>query len=260
MDFSEQHFTDLIQDPVVIILLLVGLLFGFFLGWLTFRSRSGKPGEMTGRVPSTSVQTPAAPPRSDERPAAPPLQAPKPQPPVEKPHKIAPPTPQPVPVPVVPVVAVPMPTVPDAPPPTATEPERALTGNVEAQIRTRTGKNPGKEKLADPYADMERQWSAAETTQAIALYRSGKSIFQIARVVRIDQIQVATHLVRVLFHFKGEMNDLSSAPRNGKSYADEEISKMKSYFEAGVSIQDIATELERTVLGVGWRMLDRRMI
>lgn len=34
---------------------------------------------------------------------------------------------------------------------------------------------------------------------------------------------------------------------------------MVSYFKAGIPIQQIAAAVERTVLGVGWWMLDRRM-
>lgn len=136
------------------------------------------------------------------------------------------------------------------------------TGRPESEtvIQTRTGQNPAREKLVDPFETSERFWSVSETIRAVELYRSGKPIFQIARAMRIDQKQVAIRLIRELFGFQGEINDLANAPRNGKSYTDDELAIMVSYFEAGSSIQDIAAAVERTVLGVGWRMLDRHMV
>ncbi|GAA1365405.1 hypothetical protein GCM10009596_29380 [Arthrobacter rhombi] len=120
--------------------------------------------------------------------------------------------------------------------------------------------NPGKGKLRDPYESAERRWPAEEASQAVALYRSGKSIIQIAGIMGIDQKQVSICLIRTLFNFTGEIDDVRASPRNGKRYTDEEISKMESYFDAGVQVQEIAIELQRTVLGVGRRMIDRRML
>lgn len=130
----------------------------------------------------------------------------------------------------------------------------------ETVIKTRTGHNPSRKKLIDPFESSERNWSVSETSQAVELYHSGKPIFQIARIMRIDQKQVAILLIRELFDYRGEVNDVENAPRNGKSYTDDELSIMVSYFEAGSPIQDTAAALERTVLGVGWRMLDRHMV
>lgn len=98
-----------------------------------------------------------------------------------------------------------------------------------------------------------------ESARAVALYRSENSLVTIAHAIEIDQKQVAIHLIRLLFQFGGEIDDLSAAPRNGRQYTDDEESKLQSYVHAGVLIQDIAAALERTVLGVGWRVLDRRM-
>lgn len=139
-------------------------------------------------------------------------------------------------------------------------PEPSPVPREVATIKTRTGSNPNQTKLTDPYAKSERVWSEAESARAVALYRSGKSLVPIAHAMNIDQKQVAIHLIRVLFKFGGEIDDLRAAPRNGWQYTDDDVSKMQSYFDAGASIQDIATVLERTVLGVGWRMLDRKML
>lgn len=130
----------------------------------------------------------------------------------------------------------------------------------EAEITTRTGANLDKSKLVDPYADSERVWSRAESEQAIQLSRSGKSMVLIALTMKIDQRQVAIHLIRVLFKFDGEIDNRAAAPRDGSRYTEDEESKIGSYVHAGMPIQDIATALERTVLGVGWRIFDKRML
>ncbi|NQD40619.1 hypothetical protein HP453_07725 [Glutamicibacter halophytocola] len=131
---------------------------------------------------------------------------------------------------------------------------------VEATIQTRTGENRSSGKLLDLHETSEGVWSAAESTRALGLYRAGKPIFQIARMLRIDEKQVATPLIRQLFDFQGDINDLDNGPRNGKTYTDDELAKMVNYFKAGIPIQQIAAAVERTVLGVGWWMLDRRMV
>lgn len=141
----------------------------------------------------------------------------------------------------------------------AAAPEPSPVPGEVAKIKTRAGTNPNQAKLTDPYAKSERVWSEAESARAVALYRSGKSLVPIANAMAIDQKQVAIHLIRALSKFGGEIDDLSAAPRNGWQYTDEDVSRMQSYFDAGASIQVIATALDRTVLGVGWRMLDRRM-
>lgn len=130
----------------------------------------------------------------------------------------------------------------------------------DPEIITRTGTNPYKTKLVDPYAESERVWSSTESAEAVRLSRSGKSIVAIATAMKIDQRQVAIHLIRVVFKFDGEIDNRAAAPRDGWRYTPDEQSKMDSYAGAGMPIQDIATALERTVLGVGWRILDRRVL
>lgn len=263
MDFTPQHFLELLQDPRVLVLVFTGLVLGVMLGRIGAGRTAKTPQNTDTRPTSTPARQADSVPGHVSRSGSP-AHAGTPRPSV--PETLQSEKLRPGPVPVMPAQAPttvqrsPEPDRPPTPVPVAADPEPAVSPQTEARIHTRTGTNPSKAKLADPYAGTERKWSAAETTHAVALYRSGKSVFQIARVVGIDQIQVATHLIRELFHFHGEMNDLSSAPRNGKSYTDEEISMMKSYFDAGSQIQDIAVAVERTVLGVGWRMLDRRMI
>lgn len=78
----------------------------------------------------------------------------------------------------------------------------------------------------------------------------------IARRMGIDHQQVAVCLIRELFNFEGEIDDRGSAPRHGKTYTEDELAKLKSYYEAGLPIADTAASLERTVLGTGQRMID----
>lgn len=264
MDLTPQHFLELLRDPLVVLLVFTGLLLGVILGRIRSR-RTAKTPQYTDTCPTT--RTP--PPQVDKAPehgslSGSPGQGSAPKPAAPETSNPAPALPDSVSMKPTPVPdAVPRsiePVLQPTPVPVAADPGPVVSPETEAQIHTRTGTNPSKVKLADLYAGAERQWSASETSRAVALYRSGKSVFQIARMVGIDQSQVATHLIREFFHFHGEMNELGSAPRNGKSYTDEEISKMKSYFDAGIQIQDIAIAVERTVLGVGWRMLDLRMI
>ena len=102
-------------------------------------------------------------------------------------------------------------------------------------------------------------WSDEDSTLAVVLYREGLKVFSIARRLGIVQRQVAIHLTRVLFNFPGEIDDVSSAPRNGKTCTEDEISTLKSHYEAGHPIGGIAVTMDRTVLGIGWRMIDLRM-
>lgn len=263
MDFAPQHVVELIQDPLVLVLILIGLLIGVVLGRIGSRRRAKAPLHSDNRPTNT-------PPRQMDNVsghgtrAGSSAQGSTPKPAVPETPQPAPTLPDPVPVTPAQASAMvhgrPEPARTPLPVPEIADPSPSTGLEAEVRIHTRTGTNPSTVKLIDPHAESERVWSEAETVRAVALYRSDKSVFQIARAVGIDQIQVATHLIRELFHFHGVMNDLGSAPRNGKSYTDEEISKMKSYFDAGVQLQDIAAAVERTVLGVGWRMLDRRMI
>jgi transposase-like protein len=251
MDSSAQISSQIPANPAVGVLVLIAVLTGFLLWWLLrlgTRNREANPGLQTQTPPPEDVP-PAMPPvvaqaqtirhRSparqipEQRPTAPPPQ----------PAETAPPaalTPAP------PQIQIP---VPRAPQETTAQP-------AAARIHTRTGNNPKGQALSDPYADQERKWSAAEKDQAIKLYQAGGTIISIARRMGIDHQQVAVCLIRELFNFEGEIDDRSSAPRNGKTYTKDELAKLKSYYEAGLPIADIAAALERTVLGAGRRMID----
>lgn len=264
MDFTSQHFMELIQDPIVLALVIAGLLLGVVLGRMGSRRTARTPQNMDSRRNNT-------PPRQAVGAAGhgsgsgSSVQDSTPKPSVPETQRTAPGLPDPAQVkpanaPAVVVVKSPEPVRPQASLPRAADPEPSANPKIEAKIHTRTGTNPSKMKLVDPHAESERVWSEEETARAVALYRSGKAMVPIALAMKIDQRQVTIRLIRVLFSFDGELEDLKAAPRHGKKYSDEEVSKMRSYFDAGVPIKDIAMAVERTVLGVGWRMLEHRMI
>ena len=254
---------ELIQDPLVIVLVLIGLLLGFFLGRIGSRRRAKAPQHSDSRPTSTPPRqvdnvsghgTRAGSSAQDSTPKPAVAETPQPAPTLPDPVPVSP-TQEPAAVQGRPELAR-----PPMPVPEIADPSPSASPEIEARIHTRTGTNPSKVKLIDPHAESERIWSEAETARAAALYRSGKSLVLIALTMKIDQRQVAIHLIRVLFVFDGDLEDMKVASRHGMKYSDEEISKMQSYSDAGLAIQDIALAVERTVLGVGWRMLDRRMI
>lgn len=260
MDFTPQHVMELIQDPLVLVLVLVGVLLGVVLGRIGSRHTAKTLQHSESRPTGTPPRQVDGASGAGSRPGSP---ASTPKPAVPETPQPAPPLPDPVPVKPTPVPAAeprsPEPVRQETPVPVA-GPKQPAGPMAEAVIHTRTGANPSKAKLIDPHAESERVWSKGETARAVALYRSGKSLVPIALAMKIDQRQVAIRLIRVLFAFDGELEDMKAAPRHGMKYSDEEVSKMQSYSDAGSSIQDIAMAVERTVLGVGWRMLDRRMI
>lgn len=126
-------------------------------------------------------------------------------------------------------------------------------------IGTRTsGAVPGVE-LADPFAGKEKQWSRAEQLGLLDLYGQRKSVFVIAQTMRIDQKQVAIKLIRLLLAPSGDMENADECPRNGKQYTKAELRIMEALHGNGMRLRTIANEVQRTQLGVGWRLLDLHM-
>lgn len=264
----------LIQDPVVfaflaimlvILLIAAGFLLGYVVGNRVSSSQNARPHQPKGYSPleqQAVVHTPVAP----ELPPIRPSQFTNIQQPVSARAVFAPIEPLPESGPVPDVAwseSHGTPLVSERPGITATIGATVVDPGIrgtDATVRTRTGTNPLGMKLADPYEFAERVWTGEESQRALALYRSGKSMVPIAQAMQIDQRQVAIHLIRVLFRFDGDVNDLDAAPRNGWKYTDDDVAIMSSYSDAGASIQDISKALQRTVLGVGWRMLDQRML
>lgn len=142
-------------------------------------------------------------------------------------------------------------------------PEPATSAAVTAprlsphpRIVTRTGARSGTH-LEDPFARYgERPFSRAEDAELIRLYQSGLQIACIAVAMQLDTKQIASRLIRLLFSATGRLDTDDDAPRARRKYENREIERMRQAYSAGVSLERIAGELERSQLGVGWRMLD----
>lgn len=142
-------------------------------------------------------------------------------------------------------VADPLPPAPS--PPTPRIPE----------IVTRTGESSAT-RLHDPYADVERTWSRTEERRLIELLDEGVKIEQIAQQMRIDQRQVAIRLVRLVFGTTGDLDDELRAARHGTRYDKQEVAKIRAEFLSQRPLVEIAHSVDRTPLGVGWRIIDSR--
>lgn len=122
-------------------------------------------------------------------------------------------------------------------------------------IVTRTSTNDSGVGLLNPHAGTERRWARNEQVQLLDHYERGRDIPGIAAEMRIDQRQVAIRLIRLLLSPSGNIEDESGCPRHGKKYATDEVRKIEDLHKGGVRLRSIANEVERTQLGVGWKLL-----
>ncbi len=123
-------------------------------------------------------------------------------------------------------------------------------------IVTRTATNDSGARLLDPYAGTERRWTRSEQVQLLDHYERGLDIPGIAAEIRIDQKEVAIRLIRLLLSPSGNIEDESGCPRHGKKYAADEVRKIEDLHKGGLRLRSIANEVERTQLGVGWKLLN----
>lgn len=123
-------------------------------------------------------------------------------------------------------------------------------------IVTRTSSAVAGLELTDPYAGKEKRWTRAEQLELLDLYVQGKSIMNMAQTMRIDQKQVAIKLIRLLLTPSGDIENADECPRNGKKYTQEELCVMEDLQRKGIRLRTMANEVQRTQLGVGWRLLD----
>jgi hypothetical protein len=77
--------------------------------------------------------------------------------------------------------------------------------------------------------------------------------------MRIDQKEVAKRLIRLLLSPSGNIEDESGCPRHGKKYTADEVRKLEDLYKGGLRLRSIANEVERTQLGVGWKLLNLRL-
>lgn len=140
--------------------------------------------------------------------------------------------------------------------PATIDPERRRS---RPTVGTRTSSAVPGVELADAYADRERRWSRAEQLELLDLYGQRKSVFFIAQALHIDQKQVAIKLIRLLLAPSGDIENADGCPRHGKQYTKEELSIMEDLQRKGMRLRTIANEVQRTQLGVGWRLLDMHL-
>lgn len=126
-------------------------------------------------------------------------------------------------------------------------------------VGTRTSSTVPDVELEDPYADKEKRWSRTEQVELLDLYGERKSVFVIAQALHVDQKQVAIKLIRLLLAPSGDIENADGCPRHGKQYTKEELGIMEDLQRKGMRLRTIANEVQRTQLGVGWRLLDMHL-
>ncbi|MDQ0076779.1 hypothetical protein [Arthrobacter oryzae] len=91
--------------------------------------------------------------------------------------------------------------------------------------------------------------------QLLDHYEWGRDIPGIAAEMQIDQREVAIRLIRLLLSPSGDIEDDAGCPRHGKKYDADEVRKLEDLHKSGLRLRFIANEVERTQLGVGWKLL-----
>ena len=183
---------------------------------------------------------------------APPARAPLPKSPVPAAPTAPPPSVQSPPIRAASAASIISAPVADPLPPEPSPPTPRIP-----EIVTRTGESSDT-RLHDPYADVERTWSRNEERQLIELLDEGVKIEQIGQRLRIDQRQVAIRLVRLVLGATGELDDHLRAARHGSRYDKQEIAKIRADLLSQRPLIEIAQSVDRTPLGVGWRIIDSR--
>jgi hypothetical protein len=123
------------------------------------------------------------------------------------------------------------------------------------KIVTRTTSNP-QTNLIDDWAE-KTLWSEDELSRLEICFNSGMPIMAIANSMRLDQKDIVYKLARVIFNVSGDLDDVSSAPNNGKSWSKEQSNRLVTHLKAGKSLEDMAMVLGRTQIAVAWRLVDQ---
>jgi RNA polymerase sigma factor (sigma-70 family) len=87
-------------------------------------------------------------------------------------------------------------------------------------------------------------------------YRQGLSITAIASALDVDERVVAIRLTEILLDGSGDLDDESTAPRNGIPYTPGERERLLVAFGRNQPFQRIAKDLGRTPLAIAWQLLD----
>lgn len=125
------------------------------------------------------------------------------------------------------------------------------------EIRTRTNPSVPGIKYADRYAGRERPFTSTEDQLLLDLYEEGLNIVSIANRMVIDQKQIAIRLIRLLLDPADVIEDEESAENNRRSYKKGEKDEIEAEYRMGKNIDKIAHEHGRTVLAIGWQLLER---
>lgn len=104
----------------------------------------------------------------------------------------------------------------------------------------------------------ERDWSQDEVSNLIKLYSSGEILDSIAIKMRLDKKDVVCKLTRLNFGEYGDLEDLSEAWNDGKTWSKEDSKKLLAMNAAGITLNGMAKTFGRTKLAIGWRLADQR--
>ena len=124
------------------------------------------------------------------------------------------------------------------------------------KIVTRTSRAAG--KYTQETWKGERNWSRDEVRVLIELYSESDTLDSIAIKMRIDKKDVVYKLTRLNFGASGELEDLSMAPNDGKTWNKQDSNKLLEMNSAGITLNGMAKTLGRTKLAIGWRLADQR--
>jgi hypothetical protein len=136
-------------------------------------------------------------------------------------------------------------------------PSASVSDIEPPKIVTRTSKNSG--GYTQETWKGERNWSSEEVAELVELYSDGDVdvLNSIAIKMRLDKKDVAYKLTRLNFADSGDLEDLSEAPNDGKSWSKEDSKKLLEMNAAGITLSGMAKTFGRTKLAIGWRLADQ---
>lgn len=123
-------------------------------------------------------------------------------------------------------------------------------------VHTRTNVNFSKITAHEQYSQGSFPWTKTQESRVLELYKEQQKIREIADETRIDQREVAILLIERLLGSEGNIEDVKNASRNGMNYSRAEIEELDQLVKDDSLLPDIAKRMNRTQLGIGWRMLD----
>jgi len=123
-------------------------------------------------------------------------------------------------------------------------------------IVTRTGENESGIQLRDPWKDGDKDWTPEEDRAILEEYAKGNNLVLVSRATVQDMQQVAIRLTRLLLDPQGDLRDDSAAHQHGRPYLPGEKDEILAEYKSGANLDELARSHERTLLGIGWQILD----